>query len=256
MTQEVVGKLYDGLFRWEKKRKRYSYPIHKKLNTEKFGFSDIYEWICDHYVQYKNKHILDAGCGVGYGSLYMASTLNANVTGISVSTKEIERAKENLKNSELSLRTNFSYASYDNLPSKKFDFIVAVESIKHTKHLGNTLNSLVGALKENGTLIIIDDFLISEEPKKVIDRYSKYWHLAEVFSFDDFIEKLPTFRCIKDLTPFVLIKSKLILKSGIYITEILSHFRPIYRIVKGGLYLEQLFRQKSMGYYVIEYVKK
>jgi len=59
----------------------------------------------------------------------------------------------------------------------------------------------------------------------------------------------------KDLTPFVKTKNYFIL---IISTLILSVLKPIVKvasIMRGGLYLEKLFRYSIMKYYVLEFKK-
>ena len=211
MTQDLVGQLYDSLFQWENKRKAKSYPIHKKLNVNEFGFTNVYNWIVSEYPEFKNQHILDAGCGVGYGSLYLAEHLKAKVTGISVSNSEIIRAKKNAYASKTKL-VAFECKSYDDLPKNTYDVIIAVESIKHTLHLNKTLQSCISALKQGGKLVVIDDFLTNKRNKKIVTEYANDWFLREVFSLQDFISFNSNFKIKKDLTPFVATKPKLILQ--------------------------------------------
>jgi len=255
MRQELVEKLYDNLFKWEKGKNRKSYPIHKKLDDKKFEHEDIYHWLAINYPEIENKHVLDAGCGVGYGTLYLANNFNCFIKGISLSQNEVDKANQHKINMGLEKRAMFKKQSYDNLESDNYDFIIAIESVKHTLHLETTLNAFKKALKINGKLIIIDDFLISHKSCKIIKSYANDWELVYVFSLKDFIRVLPAIELRKDLTDYVKPKSTVLLRIGIFITNLLAYFNPAYRIIRGGFYLEQLFRKKKMKYYVVEYTK-
>ena len=67
---------------------------------------------------------------------------------------------------------------------------------------------------------------------------------------DDFI---PEFELKKDLTPFVMCKHNFTLMVSIFILGLANSFFEVAKIIRGGFYLEKLFNQKSMKYYVLEY---
>ena len=252
MTEKAIQNIYNKLLNWEGKNASQPYPIHKKLNAENFGYTDIYEWIANTYRLDTNKKILDAGCGVGFGSHYLAKYYKCEVTGISLSDAEIEKANLFVKNEPSLSKANFKQQSFDTLEPNSYDFIMAIESVKHTLDIDKTINSLKNALRPNGTLIIIDDFLVDKSQSALINKYSKDWALKVILKHDQFSSD---FTIKKDLTPFVLTKSQLLLSVG---TLILTILKPIYKvasIMRGGLYLEKLFKQNSMKYYVLEFKK-
>jgi SAM-dependent methyltransferase len=71
-------------------------------------------------------HVLDVGCGIGYGHPLLIDRIGA-LTGIDVSEKMIERARE--------LNPRVCYASYGGLelpfPDKNFDVVFAVSVFHH-----------------------------------------------------------------------------------------------------------------------------
>lgn len=91
MTEKAIQNIYNNLFHWEGKHASQPYPIHKKLDSKKFGYTDIYKWIANTYKLNPETYILDAGCGVGYGSLYLSKYYNCNVKGISLSDAEVKK---------------------------------------------------------------------------------------------------------------------------------------------------------------------
>jgi len=252
MTEKAIQNIYNKLLNWEGKDASQPYPIHKKLNTKDFGFNHVYQWIANTYKLNTDTKILDAGCGVGYGSLYLAKHYNCKVKGISLSDGEIEKAsafakKENIKN-----QVSFKQQSFDDLEPNSFDFIIASESIKHTLDIDKTLNSLKSSLTQNGILVIIDDILISENQSALINKYSKDWELKVLLKQNDFF---PEFTLKKDLTPFVKTKSNSMLTFSILLLSIIKPLLKIAPIIRGGLYLEKIFKYNIMKYYALEFKK-
>ncbi len=57
-----------------------AYPIHKKLNFgSESAFNDLYDWIFNYINIPHSGHILDVGCGVGYGSFFYVIGPNVRV---------------------------------------------------------------------------------------------------------------------------------------------------------------------------------
>lgn len=250
MTEKAIQNIYNNLLNWEGQHTTKPYPIHKKLNKNQFGCSDIYEWIANTYLLNSKTKILDAGCGVGYGSIFLSKKFNCEVTGISLSPLEIKKCNEFAKIENVENQVKFVQQSYDNLEPESFDFIIAIESVKHSLNINNTLNSLKNALNNNGVLLIIDDFLINEFNNQLVKSYSRDWALKLVLKQDDFI---PEFELKRDLTPFVMCKHNFTLMVSIFILGLANSFFEVAKIIRGGFYLEKLFNQKSMKYYVLEY---
>jgi 2-polyprenyl-3-methyl-5-hydroxy-6-metoxy-1,4-benzoquinol methylase len=110
---------------------------------------------------------LDAGCGVGFGSLLFAKNEAQKVSGISVSDLEIERANRN-KNKYHFDNVDFEVCTFEDVASSRYDLIFCIESLKHALDFDNAFNVLLKGLKTNGKLIIVDDFFEKEIQKQVI----------------------------------------------------------------------------------------
>lgn len=125
----------------------------------------------------KNDKIIDLGCGVGGTSIYLAKKYKANVTGISISNKQIESAKINAKKNNVSHVTNFFTKDYLNTEFKKDSFDVAwvLESMCYTPIKKNFIKEAHRLLKKNGRLIIADAFLSKEKYSKKENNLMKSW---------------------------------------------------------------------------------
>ncbi len=152
--------------------------------------------------------ILDAGCGVGFGSILLLKNGAQQVTGISVSDKEIQRA--NLGKSKLGLENiDFKKSTFDQTQSNLYDIIICVESLKHSLDFETSFNALLNGLKPNGKLCIVDDFF-DEKHNKTSQEFAKNWHLNFLITQKEVvINNLQFSTSVDDLTHFVTKKSSL-----------------------------------------------
>lgn len=97
-------------------------------------------------------HVLDLGCGSGYGSFILANSLpNAWVKGIDYDSKAIKNAEEKYK------LDNLSYNQGDILKIKqvnKFDYIIFFDTLEHLSHREIALEKIINMLKPDGELFI------------------------------------------------------------------------------------------------------
>lgn len=250
MEQNKVAELYDRLFLFERGRKvSKQYPIHKKL-SDLFGYQDIYEYILT-TEEIKNKAILDAGCGVGYGSALLAENGAQKVHGISISTREIQQAMEYQAYQNLS----FELACFKDIRKDHYDLIVCVESLKHSLDLQNDFTTLLKGLKANGKLIVVDDFFEGMENKALYSLMKK-WELKYALKEEHLIPYTENLNMKSiDLTEFVL--KPLLWKLKVY--RFLSRWvmsKKVCDIFEGGWLLDELYTRGLMKYKLIHITKK
>ena len=259
MDRATVQGIYDTLFSTESKLKRqHSYPIHKRLNPDILQYADIYEWISQEVNFTPKSNVLDAGCGVGYGSMLLASQHDIRVTGISLSDLEIVQARKVATSKNLDQRVKFQLQSFDDLAEKSFDVIIAVESVKHSFDLQHTLQVLVNALKPNGQLLIVEDFYLQKELTKTAKKYVKDWKLLDAFRFEDYFQVLSHDKCqLTDLTASMFLKNKRKIQFQLALSNIfqITQKAALSRIFRGGFYLDQLYAERLMKYQVLQYYK-
>lgn len=101
----------------------------------------------------KDKKVLDAACGSGYGSALLSKTAE-QVVGIDISDEAIAYAKDNYLKENIS----FQVASVDSLPfdNHSFEAVVSFETLEHIgeKMQKEFLNEINRVLTEDGILII------------------------------------------------------------------------------------------------------
>jgi tocopherol O-methyltransferase len=123
-----------------------------------------------------NSDILDIGCGFGASSLYLAKQYSASVTGITISSVQVEMAKQAAAGEHLDAQFLLMDAEAMSF-QKQFDVLWSVESISHYQNLQNFFASASKLLKPGGSFAITDWFkkknLTSEETRKSIEPIEK-----------------------------------------------------------------------------------
>lgn len=143
--------------------------------------------------------ILDAGCGVGGSAIWLAKNKNAHITGITISEKQLEKARKYSIENGVSNKTEFFLMDYldTKFPDNSFDIVWAIESVCHAKNKEDFLRESFRVLKPGGKVIIADGFL-NYQPKDNIEQnlYQTFLegfvldNLATVDSFKDSIKKI------------------------------------------------------------------
>jgi tocopherol O-methyltransferase len=120
--------------------------------------------------------ILDIGCGFGASSLYLAKHYDASVTGITISSVQVEMAKQAAAGEHLDAQFLLMDAEAMSF-QKQFDVLWSVESISHYQNLQNFFASAAKLLKPGGCFAITDWFkkenLTREETRKFIEPIEK-----------------------------------------------------------------------------------
>ena len=256
------GQLYDALFAFESRVRRGKYPIHKRLRFAEPGIDHTYAWITEHHELPSTGTILDAGCGVAYGTLHLAMQSDAAVIGISVSDAEVRQSKKNVTDTGMDARVEIRHRSYDDVEEHAFDMVVAVESLKHSCDLGKSIGSLVRALKPKGRLVVIEDLYIGPEDHPSAVQVAADWLLLRNYREADYIDELhsgPT--RVTDLTGRVRIPGHASLSATMLAINAWLAIAPrnrsaAMRAFRGGLHLQRLYAGGLMHYKSIEFTKQ
>lgn len=185
--------------------------------------------------------VLDAGCGVGGSSLHIARQYGCSVTGISISARQIARAKQYAREEGLEDKVDFLERDFTDtgFPDGHFSVVWAVESVCHAHDKMDFLREACRVLRPGGRLILCDGFASRDTydaaDSALMQRWVNGWAVESLETGDAFCESAGRagFSNIRyeDITPNILPSS-----------------RRLYRLATPSLIfgrLAQMFRIRS-----------
>ena len=121
--------------------------------------------------------MLDAGCGWGGSSLWLANFRSAIVTGISPFVEQIEKCTIKAEKLKLSHKANFVLADYrkTGFPDNTFDVVWAIESICHADDKFDFYKEAFRVLKPRGRLVVAEYILQKKNFSKKEKRILSSW---------------------------------------------------------------------------------
>jgi len=142
---------------WDTKHFGY-YPSKKSDITEKQAQENMIELLANKLELKNTDKVLDAGCGRGTTSCYLAKKYKCNMIGIDIVDFELEIAKKRTEKFNLKEKINFYLKDYSNtqFPNNHFDKVFTLETLVHSPDFKKTLKELHRILKQKGRLALFE----------------------------------------------------------------------------------------------------
>jgi cyclopropane fatty-acyl-phospholipid synthase-like methyltransferase len=142
------------------------------------------------------EHVLDAGCGVGGSSVFLAKVTGAKVTGITLSIKQVLQAKENAKKKGVENAVDFKVMNYcaTDFADESFDIVWGCESICYADNKEQFIKEAYRLLKPGGRLVVADGFVtdFKNNDHPIIRQWLDGWqvnYLETPGRFESFMQK-------------------------------------------------------------------
>jgi len=141
-----------------------------------------------------NELILDAGCGVGGASFWLAHQTDANFIGITISPKQIRLAQKHARDRGLLERIKFHEMSFfdTNFKNETIDKIFTIESFCYSyPEPTKFAKEMYRILKRGGKIHISDGILLrqpkNEKEKRMLREWYSGWGLMGINTKDEII---------------------------------------------------------------------
>ena len=137
-------------------------------------------------------HVLDAGCGLGGSSIWMAELQGNHVSGITISDKQATYAMQQAQRRHVDQQVNFSVCNYTQTPfaDASFDVIWFLESACYALNKADLMQEAFRLLRSGGRLVLADAFLLKSEFNQqewdTVQTFLSSWIVPNLCQRDEF----------------------------------------------------------------------
>jgi ubiquinone/menaquinone biosynthesis C-methylase UbiE len=137
--------------------------------------------------------ILDAGCGVGGTSIYLAQKYpRVSFTGITIAPTHVTMAERFATRRHVTANTRFLEQNYceTSFPDNSFDGVIALESVNYARQKEDLIKEMYRVLKPGGRFAILDGFRTNKPFSPLMQKFYQIWlngrALVDLEAINDF----------------------------------------------------------------------
>jgi tocopherol O-methyltransferase len=142
------------------------------------------------------ERVLDAGCGVGGSSLWLATERGAEVVGITLAARQAAMARDNARRRGVTDRVQFEVADFTAtpFPDASFDVVWAVESMCHAPRKAAFYREAARLLRPCGR-VVVADFVRAARPlgstgERLLHEWLDGWAVPDIDTPGEHLEHL------------------------------------------------------------------
>lgn len=214
-------------------------------------------------------NILDAGCGIGGTTLFLADALGCQVTGISLSQQQVETARSHAVTKNLQTLTRFEQADYraTPFPDETFDVVWALESAVYDPEKVDFFKEAYRLLRPGGRLVM-GEYIKSSQPmkernKRIFHHWLDAWAIHDLSTLEQLtsVAKQTGFEVLKteNITSAIRKSSWRMFYGSLFLTVLSAGYRLFHPKVsyfadnhhKGLRYQYPALRRNLWQYYFI-----
>ena len=215
-----------------------------------------------------NDRVLDAGCGVGGASIFLAKTFGCSVTGITICPRQVEMARKNARIEGVTPLTEFFEMDYEHttFQNGEFDVIWGLESVCYAKSKEQFVREAYRISNTRGRLIVGDGFAsretYSDKERKLLHRWLDGW----IVNFLDTPASFVRYAAVagyrkyeyEDVTPKVMPTSRLMFVASLpfFPLHIIDKIQRLKSYPTDGMFNQYLSLRKKLWQYGIFYTEK
>lgn len=202
--------------------------------------------------------MLDAGCGLGGTIFHWQAHVGGTYDGLTLSPEQHRRAEAEADRRGVGATCHFHLRSYQDPIAGPYDAAVAIESLAHSPDPAFTVANLAAALTPGGLLLIVDDMAAPKADKDLLAGFKQGWRCPVLLDAAGYRAAIAAAGLVlvrdDDLTARLRPRSLAWLKVLIAAFGLARLLTPAHggRIVidalRGGFFLEALYRTGGMGY--------
>ena len=116
------------------------------------------------------QEVLDVGCGIGVGPVYIAKKYGCHVVGVDIAEKMIEWSRQRAREEKVEAKIEFQTADVLELPfdADRFDFVIVESVIAFVEDKRKAIRECVRVTKPGGYVGLNESFWVTEPSPEII----------------------------------------------------------------------------------------